>query len=292
MNSYQNLKSLKWALSVLVLVLGACSSHEDTTTTSKVTDPLAKPASGGTDSGGGNGIQGQPLESFSKPVSSLPEFKRVQVVIDNLSKNCPEVAADFVHIVKERTWYFVPIELDTIPSTRLGVSFATDQFGLQNRREVWVSLNNFNNPKSTEDSRSELILHELGMGMRLMSYASDYDKCLDEAAIHLANEAGLGDVKNKQAYDVAKDICLKNAEIAGLGVGGDGSGLNDDRIDLHDSDYDNVRELTVRLKESQGHEDCDSLKLWLKVRKLRVYPEPPTKPSVLKPVNIQTPNGL
>ncbi|MBX3040111.1 MAG: hypothetical protein KF789_05305 [Bdellovibrionaceae bacterium] len=217
---------------------------------------------GGVDSGGGNGYERKLLESYARDIRSSAAFQaRILPILVNLTASYPRLASDLVHISQERRWYLIPGGLDRLPSQRIGVNFKTDQLALQNRGEVWINELLFNNLRS-EEERAKLILHELVMGVRLMSYQDDLDECLSEVAILSLTS------QEKSAYAKARKSC-HHALSAIPGLKG-GNRLSAP-MKLTDPDYIAIRNLVSLLWETQGTVDAEELGAWMKHRNLRQY---------------------
>ena len=132
--------------------------------------------SGGGDAGGGNLLNGKPIESYSLDIKSSPEMKKALTVIKplmNVAFHNLNSTLDFV--VNNKTWYMVPVTLSTIPSSELGVSFPTSQGALQDFEEIWIDQNLFNS--MSFNNRVLLIVHELFMGLKVFSFESYYQQC-------------------------------------------------------------------------------------------------------------------
>lgn len=218
-------------------------------------------AEGGVDSGGGNGLEGRMLESYKKPVQEVPAFAdKVLPVILNLARVYPRLASDLWHIARERSWYFIPGRLDRLPSHRIGVSLKTDQYALQNRKEIWLDEILFDEMRS-DDERAKLILHELVMGVRMMAFQDPLDECLSSVAL---GSLGPG---SAEFYRKQRQACFQRAESLQSGS----SLLSPKKIEISNEDYMAIRDLVGVLWAHQGQVDADELKSWLKIRKFRNY---------------------
>ena len=216
---------------------------------------------GGSDTGGGNGIgcgdntKCGPLESFTEDIIQKPEFiQNLLPIIRKLAKIYKPLAADLMHIAHDRRWYFVPVELDKIPGRQIGVGFATDQLALHKKQEIWISTIYYE--KMADQNKALLLLHELVMGVRLMSFQSSLDHCLADAASNLIDEG------NEAEYRFARSVCMREPD----------SGIFDPRgISLDSEDHSNIRELTKMLMDSKQDLSSDEIKAWLKSHRFRDY---------------------
>lgn len=170
------------ALTVLALV--ACDK-----TGSSNSQPVQQPhlgSSGTMDSGGCNGFEKGCLESYSQDVTTLPEYAGVVMPIGERISNLgnfylsvphldsnskisdPDLPDFFYYLAKMKTWYFVPVSLDQIPSDKLGVPSSTEQLAIQTKNEIWVDANKYKS--LSVQARGELLLHELVMELYLMQF--------------------------------------------------------------------------------------------------------------------------
>lgn len=256
------------ALTLSLLCLAACQGHDVTKEQVIVRDQ----AHGGTDStGGGNGINGKPLESYAVSVEANADYKtHIAPIIAQVVKKFPRFASDLIHIANDRRWYLVPVELDKIPYERIGVSFAVDQLALQSRAAVWIDDGLFKKMPDGED-RARLLLHELVMGIRLMEFQGGLNQCLSGIAIHR-----VPGYSQKKYSDLRDDCFRKFGGVDGVpGVSprmssgidvGNGSGIK-----LSAEDYDNIRDLTLMLWESKGDISALEVANFLKGKNFRKY---------------------
>lgn len=125
---------------------------------------------GGTDIGGSNSILGKPIESYAVNVSQLPEYKdylhyifaELDIVLPSLSRTLRNALA------VSRTWYIVPIELQKLPNSKIGIpsSTATTQYALHTKKSVWISGIERNKIVDPLDAATH-ILHEVVMSLRV-----------------------------------------------------------------------------------------------------------------------------
>ncbi|WP_413290200.1 hypothetical protein [Bdellovibrio sp. HCB337] len=220
---------------------------------------------GGIDGGGGgNGLDGKPLESFRVDLNQQAAYLRVKTqVIDKLVTRFPKLAADILHISEERAWYLIPTELRNLPAARIGVGFRTDQIALQKLKEVWI--NDLLFAKMEPRQQETLILHELIMGVRLLEFTNLLDQCLAGiSSMRLSN----GDITK---YKEARRACFKKYRNAS--DVGDSIGLGKD-IRLEDYDYETIRDITSTLMTKVDSFDAQELEDYMAARGFRVYEQP------------------
>ena len=117
-------------------------------------------------SGGGNGLDGKPLESYAQAIASLPEYESlVAPALASLENKLPTLAQDIREYTFQKSWYFVPTELSKLRAEQIGVFFPTDQLALQTSRSVWINHNLYR-WNSLRD-KGTLLMHELVMALRL-----------------------------------------------------------------------------------------------------------------------------
>jgi len=257
-------------LLMTLAALVACTSQKEVIyETQQLVHDGGKSNQGGTDSGGGNGLSGKPLESYRIDINSQEVFSKVKTIISNVGQNFPELAGDMWHVAQDRRWYNIPSSLDAIPSERIGVAFATDQLALQNLGEIWIDGKLFG--AMTTDDRATLLLHEILMGVRLMNFQDDLDKCL--ASIAFESMSMSSDAQKSKYQADRKNCFLRNGGLGG--GGGGGSPLIPDpqspNINLSKADYENIRSLVIQLNSSNGSVDGFELKQWMKEKGFRNY---------------------
>ncbi len=129
---------------------------------------LALPAAfaGGEASGGGNGYQGVPLESYAVDLVSLPEFKEiVSPMLYRLQQKLPGLKEDLTRVYESKNIYLIPALLEHIPSYVVGVTFKTDQLALQTQGSIWIDSVYYDRMRPRE--KATLLVHELVMGLVL-----------------------------------------------------------------------------------------------------------------------------
>jgi hypothetical protein len=140
---------------------------------------------GTVDGGGGAGINGKPIESFQQKLmdkSVFPEFEDyiLPVLKDVARIYPPPNSIDYFgsiagHLIKNRSWYLVPIELKQIPNAKMGIPFSTDQWAYQTAGSIWISsLHYTGNAKD----KATILLHEILVGIKILRHLSDHEQCL------------------------------------------------------------------------------------------------------------------
>lgn len=242
--------------------LAACQGQKTVVQEKLVTPPVAPASSdqvenGGVDGGGGNGLSGKPLESYQVDLKSVPEFQKfIAPVIRNLKRSFPHLAADMNYLSREREWYFVPVSLRKIPSFKLGTYFATDQIAIQNKSEIWVDAGLYQ--KMDEEGRARLIMHEMLMGVRILNFTSELEKCFAAAA----------GADSDAAYREGRKACLKKFKVdSDLG----NAFRTEKSVDITEANYALIRKLTNFLLQSDGRVDGQDLENRFAASDFRTY---------------------
>lgn len=265
---------MKTLLSLLLILSSfsmlACQGQQKETIREIIREPVqgSEQNHGGVDDGGGgNGVNGRPLESFAVRIQDIPAFNNLVLpIIRKVSETHPRFASDMVHIALNRTWYLVPVELNKLPAQVVGIGIADkdlQQLALQTLSHVWMNSNFFEKFPGGEEDRARLILHEIIMGVRLMKYQSMLDQCYSEIA-----GLRLDTAKNSE-YRKLREACANKYGLAlpdeptipGVGK----------RIELSKEDYDHVRELGVHFWNEKGETTKAELDAWLKDKNFRKY---------------------
>ena len=253
------MKKLLTLATISALVLGGCSKE----TIHEVQYETKGSHSGTVDSGGDNILKGKSLEDYhvKQPLAWAQGIPVLATVLDNLAKSFPELAGDFLHIFRDRTWYMIPETLNQIPSVQLGVYFSTDQGALQNLKDIWFDSRLMD--AMGDQAKATVILHELVMGVRLMSFTDTLDQCIAEADRDLLKPAAENKFSEKQEkcyklYAAGSDV---NHLIQPL-----------PSISLNNTDYPNIRKLVILLLDSSGVVDAKELKLWMAANRFHSYP--------------------
>lgn len=221
---------------------------------------------GGVDSGGGNGVDGHAIEEYAVNIQQDEAFQAVVLpIIKKVAETHPRFASDMIHISQERTWYKIPVALNSLRSSQIGVSFGDkdlQQFALQNLKAVWMNSRLYEKLGSNE-SKGRLILHEILMGVRLMKLKNTLDNCYSEMALLRMVPEKIDEYKKGREECARKYIFSSQDPVLIPGV--------NNGLDLSNDDYDNIRGLGVTLWQNQGAISKVELDAWLKANKFRSY---------------------
>ncbi len=135
-------------------------------------------------SSGGNGVAGAVLESYAPPLADLPVFKKyVAPLVAEIGRHSRPLADQlmgyFTDPAAGKTWFFLPVELPKIPSSKIGVLFQTQQLAIQSMREVFIStlhLPEENDPEG-DLKLATLLVHEGLMAARLWDINNQFREC-------------------------------------------------------------------------------------------------------------------
>ncbi|MFZ4404981.1 MAG: hypothetical protein ACOYOK_12830 [Pseudobdellovibrionaceae bacterium] len=203
---------------------------------------------GGYHSGGGHGVDGKPLEFYRQSLFSKVEFGPIKDLILLLHQQAPGFAAALQHIADERSWYFIPIELNKIPEPVIGNGFQLEQLALHKRKEIWISAPFYN--LMTAAQKQDLLIHELVMGVFLLQYQDKLDQCLSQTAAYSI----LNELDQKK---LARKKCYSNY---GLNLTDRGQTLT-----LTDDNYTSIRFLSHQLLHQYTQINFEEFPMWLKV---------------------------
>lgn len=217
---------------------------------------------GGIDGGGGgNGLNGKPLESFRFDIAALPSYESIRAnVIDKLVIRFPELAADLLHVSEERAWYLIPVDLRKLPSNKIGTFFPTDQMAIQGLREIWINDLLFSEMKLQDQSM--LVLHELLMGVKLLQFTNALDQCLVRASVLRFQTTEPNKHRDERRACFKKFKSVADVEDR-LGLGKHAS--------LNKDDYETIRDLTYKLMKNAETADIEDLKAWMEANNFRKY---------------------
>ncbi len=239
----------------LTLFLVGCSPKEESTERVIIREtfeptPAQPIPQGPTDSGGGHGLNGKPLESFIKKLTDVPAFKNfVQPMLRELFKKHENLAVDLHHISSARSWYFVPTDLKDIPSYFAGAQFKTEQLAIHRSKEIWINSVLFEKMKQDDVddklAQEKLLIHELVMGVLFMQFQPNLDKCLAASNKWLLMETTAIETAEmfQINYDNERNHCRKNLNsILDLNI--------EKKLSLSENDYSVIRSLTQALTEN------------------------------------------
>jgi hypothetical protein len=127
--------------------------------------------------GGGNGINGRAIETYSVDIESLPEYKRVILpILRKMAAGRPDVLVTYLTwAVKNKAWYFVPVELEKLPKEKIQLSFQSDQLARHLENEVFIYAPAYSD--RTINERAALLMHEMVMAAKLLMKKSPQAQC-------------------------------------------------------------------------------------------------------------------
>lgn len=127
--------------------------------------------------GGGNGIDGKPIESYSIRIEKLPEYRLyVSPVLKKISRGGGDVLAAYLQwAAGQKAWYSVPRELEFVSKQRTGLWMSTEQLAIQSDREIFLHTPKYQSMKPQE--RASLLLHEMVMAARFLMKKSPQEQC-------------------------------------------------------------------------------------------------------------------
>lgn len=161
----------------IVLALASCVPKNGPQSASAPVVPGAPPLQGTSDQGGGgNLINGKPVDFYREDITLWPEYKKYIEPIDKKFSAIafPDNSVSILnYVARSKTWYLLPIKLDKLPKERIGTAFGTLQGAIQTRKEIFLSdpelpkLECKEKVKCPRDERmvAQLILHELVMAL-------------------------------------------------------------------------------------------------------------------------------
>lgn len=131
---------------------------------------------GGGDAGGGNLLNGRPLESYALDVNKSPEMQMALRLLRPIGRfGFDHLGPEIEYVVNKKSWYIVPIDLPALTSHSIGVHFSAEQGALQDFEEIWIDQKYFD--KMTFEGRVQLLVHEIFMGLKVFSFESYYRQC-------------------------------------------------------------------------------------------------------------------
>ncbi len=137
--------------------------------------------------GGGNLIDGKPIDFYAKDITLLPEYRKFIEPIDSkLSGLTPAMPRRLLRAAAlAKTWYLVPVPLKDLPAERIGAKFKTTQGAIQTDKEVFITTLEWE--KNSEQDRAMLLMHEIVMAYfrfkfsDLAVHCSAFDSTRDQA---------------------------------------------------------------------------------------------------------------
>lgn len=171
-----------------IILSSACAPKGGGSPSIAEADGGALPVFQGTVSGGGgNGCDGRAVESYAKKITELEEFKLfIRPVLRRLTEESADpLVAYLLWAAEEKAWYFVPCELENLPTTQIGVALKSDQLALHGEHGVYIrAVDDANNQgrqatyfQKRGKARAALLLHEMVMGARLLMKRPAAEQC-------------------------------------------------------------------------------------------------------------------
>jgi len=131
---------------------------------------------GGGDAGGGNLIDGRPIENFAVDISRTPEMIQALKVANLIGAVKFESLNKIIKsILEKKTWYLVPVSLPKLSENQIGTPFASTQGALQDFEEIWIDINKYE--KMNFKEKVTLLVHEIFMGIKIFKFESYYKQC-------------------------------------------------------------------------------------------------------------------
>lgn len=145
--------------------------------------------------GGGNALNGRPIETYAGDLKVYPGYKKVVVpLLEKLDAELPSLAVVFRDVIEKKVWYFVPTKLNLLSSNLTGVQFPSDQVIVQKKNSVWVNSIEFR--EMTHADQGTLIIHELVLGAMMLKKnyldSNDHD-AVRESTIYLLRKTYTGE---------------------------------------------------------------------------------------------------
>jgi hypothetical protein len=196
-------------------------------------------AMAGRDSGGGNLLNGKPVDSYVFPYQKTDEYKNyVQSFVLTVKKYLPHLNQDLDFVLTHKTWYLVPVELETIPSSVIGTPFETTQGAIQELTSVWINESRYNSMTS-ELAKATLLAHEILLGLRFHQLNRSYAHC---AALGVgATPENCGHLfrasLSQKDYDQVRNASHALIESANISAGSLAQLLVDNGFEVKDNGY-------------------------------------------------------
>lgn len=118
------------------------------------------------DSGGGNVYKGRPLDSYLRNPKDLQAYTQfIQPMIEAMNVDVgdgSEVQQLLLNIFANKSWYFVPGPLKSLPSSKIGAAVPTEQGALQDFNAVWIDTDIYDGMSAEDQAR--LLVHEVLIG--------------------------------------------------------------------------------------------------------------------------------
>lgn len=134
-------------------------------------------ASGGVDAGGGNTINGKPIDSYIFKYENTEEYKKYILPWRNVIKVFLSGIHQDLRILEEKKrWYKVPVDLPSLKKETVGLPFDSDQGALRFASSVWLQEQIFE--KMGEKEKARIIAHEMLLALKFYQKNRAYNFCL------------------------------------------------------------------------------------------------------------------
>lgn len=187
------------------------TQSSDTPTTVETPAPGIPDSKGTSDQGGGgNLINGKPLDFYKKDITTLPEYiKYIKPIDEKLNDIRDDHQADngvtyLETAAKRKTWYLVPVKLVELEAARIGTNFKSEQGAYQTEKEIFISELVYKD--MDEEHKAQLLLHEIVMGFYLVKYEDGkfYCEAFKKISVRENCLSGFSEMSNKDEFKPAQ----------------------------------------------------------------------------------------
>ncbi|HRO67348.1 MAG TPA: hypothetical protein PL182_07280 [Pseudobdellovibrionaceae bacterium] len=130
---------------------------------------------GGADAGGGNLLNGRPLESYLFDASGSEEMKQALKLLTPFEGGHESIRRILDFVVHKKSWFLVPVNLPRLSKEEIGIPFSAEQGALQDFEEVWIDQEFFR--RMSFEDRVRLLVHEIFMGLKIFTFESYHRQC-------------------------------------------------------------------------------------------------------------------
>jgi len=269
-------------LLLIVVFFSSCAEKKEVVQEVRVVEHGNAPAQGPGDWGGAGCIDHpEKCILFDEYLLTVPELdffnQKVKPILKNLDSSFPQLAKDFMHIFANRSWYFIPTDLNQIPGYVIGDAFKFKQVAIQNGSAVWVNSAIYD--KAIEDSKLYLYFHEALVGIAILENTNSQDQCIAEISKYL-----LPSEFDQKRFRDEKNSCLRKYPLG-----------TEVKFKISDGEYNVLRRLVQLVISSEGNVNEEDVRSYLIGNGYKRYFTETQKAqakSVLEPINIQAPNDL
>ena len=127
--------------------------------------------------GGGNGLNGKPLEHYIRDITTLPEYKQhIAPIIRKMSSTKPDGFAAYLDwAARHKAWYFLPVQLPALEKAQIDTFFKSDQLALHSEQRIYIEAPTY--VKMQPRDRALLLMHEMVMGARVLMNKKALEQC-------------------------------------------------------------------------------------------------------------------